>query len=163
MKADIAKEFVGDLLRSQQDEIVRGAFRALLTLDEAATNTVFKEMADTCRARFLRMVDFPADLDLDGFIERMGRAAPPAPQISRDGDTIIWREFRDGNCMCPLVRRGTLDLHPKLCVCSTEWTRGLVETFHGGPVEAELLESVATGSRDCVFRLTLGPVASHAP
>jgi hypothetical protein len=65
--------------------------------------------------------------------------------------------------MCPLVRRGTLNLHPRLCVCSTEWTRGVVETFHGGPVEAELLESVATGSRDCVFRLTLGRVASHAP
>ena len=163
MKADIAKEFVEDLLRSHQDEIVRGAFRALLTLDEAATNAVFKEMAGTCRARFLRMVDFPADLDLDGFIERMGRVAPPAPQISRDGRKITWREFRDGHCMCPLVRRGALDLDTKLCVCSTEWTKGLVETFHGGPVEAELLESVATGSRDCVFRLTLGPVASRAP
>lgn len=162
MRLDTSKEFVEDLLRSHQDEIVRGMMRAFYELPDASSDALISEMAAACRRRFLRMVDFPADTDVDGLIERMQRAGPGRIEITRSGDEIIWREYREGQCMCPLIRRHVAELQPKLCACSREWTRSLVETFHGGPVEAEIVESVATGSSDCVFRLTLGSASSKA-
>jgi hypothetical protein len=162
VRTEISKEFVEDLLRSQQDEIVRSMLDAVLALDEASSQAVLKEMAAGCLARFLRMVDIPVERGLDALLDRMRKAGPERVQISRSGNEIIWRELREGRCMCPLVRRNVVELQPKLCECSKEWTRGLVETFWGAPVEAEIVESVGMGSQDCVFRLTLGTASGKA-
>lgn len=162
MRLDTSKEFVEDLLRSHQDEVVRSLMHGVFELPDASSEALIREMAGACRRRFLRMVDVPADLGLDGLLDRMRRAGPGRVEITRSGNEIIWREYREGECMCPLVRRHVAELQPKLCACSREWTRSLVETFYGGPVEAEILESVATGSSDCVFRLTLGTATSQA-
>ena len=162
MTVDRSQEFMEELLRSHQDEIVRGLYRGLLALDGPAFSAVIKETASACRSRFLHVADFPASLDLDGLIERMGRAGPDRIEISRAGDEILWREHREGRCMCPLVRRGVVELGPKMCACAVEWARGLVERYHGGPVTAELLESVATGSDSCLFRIRLVSGSRHA-
>lgn len=161
MTSNSAQEFMEDLLRSHQDEIVRGLYHGILALDDAAFKAVVREAASACRARFLRVVDLPPDLDLDGMIERISRAGPERIEITRTGDEILWRELREGQCTCPLVRRGVVELAPKMCACAAEWARGLVEMFHGGPVKVEMLESVATGSNSCLFRLKLGPGSRH--
>lgn len=162
MSVDRSQEFVEELLRSHQDEIVRGLFRGLFALDEPSLDALAREMASACRARFLRVSNMPADLDLDGMLEWFRRAGPERIEISRTGDEIIWREQREGQCMCPLVRRDIVDLDAKMCTCSAEWTRGLVEKFHGGPVTIEIVESVATGSSSCAFRLKLGSRSQHS-
>ncbi len=162
MSADRSQEFVEELLRSHQDDIVRGLFRGIFALDESSLNALTGEMASACRARFLRVSNMPTDLDLDGMLEWFRRAGPERIEISRTGDEIMWREEREGQCMCPLVRRKIIDLDAKMCACSAEWTRSLVEQFHGGPVTIEIVESVATGSNSCTFRLTLGPRSQHS-
>lgn len=155
MKVDMSQEFLEELLRSHEDEVVQGLCRGVFALDEPSFNAVVREMASACRARFLRAADIPTSLDLDGMIERVRRAGPDRIDITRDGDEILWRELREGQCMCPMVRRGAVELSPKMCACAAEWARGLVEMFYHGPVTVELLESVAIGSDCCLFRLKL--------
>lgn len=160
MSTDESLQFVEELLRSDEDEIIRGLLRGLFKLDDPCLATIFAEMAEGCRARFLRRAELPADIDLDGFIEWMGPAGPGRLDIQRAGNEIMWSEIAEGQCSCPLVRLGVIQLDPKLCACSVEWLKGLMEKFHDGDVAVELVESVANGSQSCVFRVKLSPPRS---
>lgn len=161
MSDDRSREFVEDLLRSHSEEVVKGLVRGLLTLDGEPFDAVMREAAAACRARFLRVANFPSDLDLDEMIQRMASAGPDRIEITRSGDEILWRELREGRCMCPMVRSGIVDLDARMCTCAAEWARGLVEMCHGGPVDVEIVETIAGGSRSCLFRLKLGAQRSR--
>ena len=163
MREKSSQEFLEELLRSHEDEVVCGLYRGLLTLDQPSFDAVIREAASACRARFMRMANLPTDLDLDEMIERMRRAGPDRIEIEREGDEILWRELREGQCMCPIVRRGIVELEPRMCACAAEWARGLVEMFYRGPVTVEIVETVATGSNSCLFRLKLGSASRRTP
>lgn len=63
--------------------------------------------------------------------------------------------IRDGYCMCPLVESGPPGLSPTYCYCSTGYVKELEERLTGRPVKVDLVESLKTGGRDCVFRITV--------
>jgi hypothetical protein len=76
-------------------------------------------------------------------------------RIERDGNTILWEEQHEGQCVCPLVTREVVPLAPALCGCAKHWLRMLFERRVRGPVHVELLDSAAKGGQNCVFRVTL--------
>jgi hypothetical protein len=113
--------------------------------------------ADTCMQAFVALHDIPADLDLDAFLERMRTTGPSRIMFDRpDADTIVWSELHDGVCVCPHVRQGVVELDPKLCSCGATWVRLLIERHARRHATVSLVESVATGARNCVYRITLG-------
>lgn len=57
--------------------------------------------------------------------------------------------------MCPLVKRDIVHLKPELCRCAVHWLRMLIERHAHRPARVELVESVAGGAQECVFRITL--------
>jgi len=68
----------------------------------------------------------------------------------------VGRSFGDGQyCMCPLVESGPPGLSPTFCLCSTGYVREIFERQLARPVTVELVESLKTGGRDCVFRVTV--------
>ena len=62
--------------------------------------------------------------------------------------------MQDGYCMCPLVESGPPDLSPTYCFCSTGYIKENLERRLGAPLKVELLESLKTGGKDCVFKVT---------
>lgn len=152
----MSEDWLEELFRDYQDAITRGAYQGIYALDGEALDAVMREQASSCVHSFVKLFDIPANLDLDGFLEAMATGGSTKVNITRDGDTIVWEEEHNGECMCPLVKRGVVALKPQLCVCGVHWLRMLVERHAQRPVEVELLESVATGSRNCSMRITLG-------
>ena len=71
-------------------------------------------------------------------------------------DELLWRELHRGECVCPHVRQGVIPLDPKLCICGATWVRLLVERHARRAATVTLVESVATGAENCVYRVTLG-------
>jgi hypothetical protein len=54
------------------------------------------------------------------------------------------------------VRQGAVRLDPKLCICGATWVRLLIERHARREATVALVESVATGAQDCVYRIELG-------
>jgi hypothetical protein len=151
----MSDDWIQELMRDFQDRITCGALRGVFRLDDNSVDIVMQEQASTCVAEFVKLYDLPADMGLDAFLERMTIGGPSKIDIERDGDTILWKERHEGECMCPLVRREVIELNPKLCNCAVHWLRMLVERHTKRPVRVELLDSVAQGNKDCIFRVTL--------
>jgi len=63
--------------------------------------------------------------------------------------------IRDGYCMCPLVESGPSGLSPTFCYCSTGYVAEMFRRMTGTPVEVDLVESLKTGGKDCVFRIRI--------
>lgn len=61
--------------------------------------------------------------------------------------------MRDGFCMCPQVESGPPGLSPSYCYCSTGYVKENFERTVGLPVKVDLLESLKTGGKDCVFKI----------
>lgn len=152
----MSEDWLEELFRDYQDAITRGAYTGIYALDEAALDLVMREQASSCVHSFVRLFDIPAGLDLDGFLEAMATGGSAKVNVKRDGDTILWEEEHNGECLCPLVKRGVVPLKPQLCVCGVHWLRMLVERHTDRRVHVEMLDSVATGSRNCTMRITLG-------
>jgi len=70
--------------------------------------------------------------------------------LEGDGVTGVF-----GECGCPLVRSGLIELHPVQCYCS----QGLMETIFsqaaGRPVEVELKRTIGRGDEVCEFSVKL--------
>ncbi len=64
--------------------------------------------------------------------------------------------------MCPLVKRGVVELDGSLCGCAVHWLRMLLERHTTEAVQVKLLDSVAAGAENCTFRITLGENAPDA-
>lgn len=107
----------------------------------------------------------PSREDLDKYLahlEQNGYA------LTREGDTVSFTfnwgrdhqnpwglTIRDGYCMCPLVESGPPGLSPTFCYCSTGYVREIFERVTGKSVRVDLVESLKTGGKDCVFRITV--------
>lgn len=152
----MAEDWIQELMRDYQDAITRGVHEGICRLGDEARNTVMEEQARACVAAFVKLYDIPEHEDLDAFLARMRTGGPSKIDIRREGETILWEEQHDGECMCPLVRRNVIRLRPTLCICGAHWLRMVVERHARRPARVELLDSVASGSKNCVFRITLG-------
>jgi len=88
--------------------------------------------------------------------------------LTRSGDTVSftfsWGRdhqnpwgliIRDGYCMCPLVESGPPGLSPTFCYCSTGYVAETFRRITGKPVEVDLVETLKTGGKDCVFRIRI--------
>jgi len=152
----MSEDWIEQLLRSFQDEITKGAYEGLYALQDEARDRVMRSQAEACVHAFTELFAIPRELGLDEFLEHMKYGGSSKVDILRTNDTIEWIEQHDGECMCPLVKRGAARLVPELCGCAVHWLRMLVERHTGEPVGVELIESVATGARNCAFRVKLG-------
>jgi len=110
----------------------------------------------------------PARQDLDKYLKLLEESGT---ELTREGDTLSflfsWGRdhqnpwgliIRDGYCMCPLVESGPPGLSATFCYCSTGYVRETFERVTGLPVRVDLIESLKTGGKDCVFRVTIAGV-----
>ena len=156
-------EHVADkLVRDFQDRIISGTYRGVYDLDAEGLERVMECQATACAVAYAELYQLPADLDLDGFLERMRMGGSSRIEIERRGNTIDWRELHGGKCVCPLVTRGVIPLEAGLCRCAIHWVRKLFERHVRGPVHVELVDSAAQGAEDCTFRIVIEDVARPA-
>jgi hypothetical protein len=154
---DPGADWVERLMAEYRDRLTGGLFAGIYQLEGEPLQTVMDAQADTCMQAFIALHDIPADLDLDAFLECMRTTGPSRIVLDRpDADTLLWNEMHEGVCVCPHVRQGVIALDPKLCSCGATWVRLLVERHARRHASVSLVESVATGAQNCVYRITLG-------
>jgi hypothetical protein len=150
---------VEKMIRDFQDSITRGTYDGIYGLPEPALEHVMECQADSCVRAYTDLYQISAELDLDGFLERMELGGSSRIEIRRDGNAIFFEELHSGQCVCPLVTREVIPLKPELCRCAVHWLRKLFERHVRGPVHVELLDSAALGSQNCVFRIEIEDVS----
>ena len=155
----MADDWIEQLARDYQDTITRGAYVGIYQLPEQQLDGFMACQAHACVNEFVKLYDLPEQLDLDTFLTRMATGGPSRINIQRSGDTIFWEEQHEGQCMCPFVRRDVIPLNPALCRCAVHWLRMLIERHARRPVHVELVDSVAKGGKNCLFRVTLSAEA----
>jgi hypothetical protein len=155
-------DWVERLMAQYRDRLTGAVFDGIYKLEGEPLRVVMDTQADTCMQAFVALHDIPPDLDLDAFLERMRTTGPSRIVLDRpDDDTILWSEMHDGVCVCPHVRQGVIALDPKLCMCGATWVRLLIERHARRHADVSLVESVATGAQNCVYRITLGAPLSQ--
>jgi len=141
--------------------VVRGLMKGVFELDEKARNKVLEEMGRACYEGFEEFVGTPPrGVDIETACEWLNDSVPHNRRFQRAGDTIYWEadiEDTYGGCMCILVQLGIIKPRPELCVCSTNYCLRAFEKMTGKPVEGEMVETVSSGSRNCVFRYHFQP------
>jgi hypothetical protein len=60
-----------------------------------------------------------------------------------------------GECGCPLVRSGLIELHPVQCYCSQGMMETIFSRFSKKPVEVKILRSIGRGDEACDFLIKL--------
>ena len=147
---------IEQMLRDFLARILQGTFDGVCALDEESQDCVMERQAESCVRGYVELHQIPDALELDAFLERMELGEPGRIRIQRDGNSILFDESQHGQCACPLVTQNVIPLRPELCRCSTHWVRKLFERHVRGPVRVEVVESVALGSQNCVFRVEIG-------
>ncbi|MEE9401403.1 MAG: hypothetical protein V3V32_05240 [Dehalococcoidia bacterium] len=141
--------------------VVRGIMKGVFELDEEARNKVLEEMGRACYEGFAEFVGTPpTGMDIESACEWLNDSVPHNRRFQRAGDTIYWEaDIKDtyGGCMCILVRLGIIEPRPELCICSTHYCKRAFEEMTGKAVEGELVETLNSGSRNCVFRYHFQP------
>jgi hypothetical protein len=158
---EVLKTFAEVVAPAVLPKVVRGIMKGVFALDEQARNRVLEEMGRGCYEGFKEFVGTPpAGMDIEGACEWLDTSVPHNRRFERAGDTVYWdADIKDtyGGCMCILVRLGIIEPRPELCVCSTNYCRTAFEEMTGKHVEGEMVETVNTGSRNCVFRYHFEP------
>lgn len=149
--------------------MMSGAYKGILKLDEEDKRTVLKAMAEACFYRFLwsfrnweaagiSLAEGSHDIDSAAVLLESGLSVR---EVNRVGDTIFWRGktgSRYERCACCLVLSGITEPVPELCQCATWHQKKMWEYYTGLPMEAQLVETLNTGSDgDCVFRINIKP------
>lgn len=149
-------DWVEQLMRSFRDRLVAGLYEGVYALEGSPLRRVMDAQAEACVLAFVALTEIAPELDLESFLERMKTSGPSRVVIERVGDDeLLWTELHEGECVCPHVRQNVVRLDPKLCLCGETWVRLLIERHARRPAEVELVESVATGARNCVYRVRL--------
>jgi hypothetical protein len=157
VEASSGADWVEQLMRSFRDKLVGGLYEGVYTLEGEPLRRVMDAQAEACMHGFVALADIPADLDFDAFLERMKISGPSKVQLERiSDDEMLWTELHAGECVCPHVRQEVVRLDPKLCICGATWVRLLVERHARRQASVTLVESVATGRQNCVYRINLG-------
>lgn len=150
-------DWVEQLMRSFREKLVGGLYEGIFSLEGESLQRVMGAQAEACVQGFVALTSIPADLDFPAFLERMKTSGPSKVELVRvSDDELLWRELHCGECVCPHVRQGVIRLDPKLCICGATWVRLLVERHARRAATVTLVESVATGSENCVYRVALG-------
>jgi len=144
-------------------KLVRGIMKGVFELDEEARNKVFEEMGKACYEGFKEFVGTPpANMDIESACEWLDSTVPHKRRFEIAGDTLYWdADVKEtyGGCMCILVRLGIIEPRPELCICSTNYNKTALEQTTGRRVEGELVESLNSGARSCVYRYHFQPTA----
>ncbi len=144
-------------------KLVRGIMKGVFELDDEARNKVLEEMGKACYVGFKDFVGIPpTDMDIESACEWLDSTVPHKRRFQRAGDTLYWEadvKGTYGGCMCILVRLGIIEPRPELCICSTNYNKSALEEMTGRRVEGELVESLNSGARNCVYRYHFQPTA----
>ncbi len=144
-------------------KLVRGIMKVVFELDDEARNKVLEEMGKACYEGFKDFVGIPpTDMDIESACEWLDSTVPHRRRFQRAGDTLYWEaDVKDtyGGCMCILVRLGIIEPRPELCICSTNYNKSALEEMTCRRVEGELVESLNSGARNCVYRYHFQPTA----
>jgi hypothetical protein len=150
-------DWVEQLQRAFRDKLVGGLYEGVYALEGEPLQRVMDAQAEACAQAFVSLAEIPADLDFEGFLERMKISGPSKVELERvSDDELLWRELHRGECVCPHVRQHVIPLDAKLCICGATWVRLLVERHARRAATVTLVESVATGAQNCVYRVMLG-------
>ena len=139
---------------------IKGFFKGIGKLDEAAANTVLSETGKLCGGFTLvsmvtRGLEVPTQ-DVDAFLEAHEKAENTASggrsKLTREGDAVTI--VNEGGCICPLVKTLEMEASPNHCLCTTSHLEHLYETALGRPVEVELIETCLRGGDSCTIRIS---------
>lgn len=157
-----AATWVEDLMRDFQDKLTCGLYDAIYQLDTPVVNRLMRAQARTCTAAFIDLSGLRVPMPLDEFLQAIRIAGPSTVEIERVDDLIHWDEQHAGECVCPFVRRGVVRLDRHLCTCGAHWVKHLIETVTGTPVDVDIVNTVATGSRNCSFVIRVRQLGAQA-
>lgn len=150
-------DWVEQLMRSFRDRLTGGLYEGIYALEGEPLERVMDAQADACVTGFIALTQIPPELDLPQFLDRMRISGPSQVVVEHvSDDELLWKELHHGECVCPHVRQEIIRLDPKLCLCGATWVRLLVERHAHRAARVELVESVATGAENCIYRITLG-------
>jgi hypothetical protein len=159
--SDVLKLYVETVGPSVLPNLVRGIMKGVFKLDEESRNKVLEEMGKACYEGFKEFVGTPpTGMDIESACQWLDETVPHNRRFQRAGDTLYWEaDVKDtyGGCMCILVRLGIVEPRPELCICSTNYNKSALEEMTGETVEGELVESVNSGARNCVYRYHFKP------
>jgi len=156
MSTDGGADWVEQLMRNFRDELVGGLYEGIYGLEGEPLRRVMDTQATACVQALVALTDIPPELDLGAFLERMKISGPSRVRVEPAGDDeLLWTELHEGECVCPHVRQQVIRLDPKLCMCGETWVRLLIERHAHRHAEVSLVESVATGAQNCVYRIRL--------
>ena len=164
------KKWQTDGLPQVAKAVMSGAFKGILKLDEQAKRLVLMATGTACFQRHLESYRSweaagipltPGSYDVDSTVTLLEKQMP-FREVKREGDTIFWKgkelRARYGGCTCCLVQSGITEPVPELCQCGTWCQKIQFEYYTGIPMEAELVETLNTGSQnDCEFRIHIRP------
>ena len=94
---------------------------------------------------------YEKSVDNADFCDKFNAAYAPGNVLSRDGDALL---LTYPTCYCSCVKRGDEKLTAAWCACSLGYAEKLFARALGRVVRVELLESVLTGGRQCVMKIT---------
>jgi len=159
--SDVLKLYVETVGPSVLPNLVRGIMKGVFKLDEESRNKVLEEMGKACYEGFKEFVGTPpTGVDIESACKWLDETVPHNRRFQRAGDTLYWEaDVKDtyGGCMCILVRLGIMEPRPELCICSTNYNKSALEEMTGEAVEGELVETVNSGARNCVYRYHFKP------
>jgi hypothetical protein len=161
VEPEVLKLYVETVGPKVLPNLVRGIMKGVFALDEEAQNKVLEEMGKACYEGFKEFVGTPpTGMDIESACEWLDKTVPHNRRFQKAGDTLYWEaDVKDtyGGCMCILVRLGIIEPNPELCACSTNYNRSALKEMTGRDVEGELVESVNSGARNCVYRYHFKP------
>ena len=164
--SEVLKLYVETVAPKVLPNLVRGIMKGVFSLDEESRNKVLEEMGKACYEGFKEFVGTPATgMDIEGACKWLDETVPHKRCFQIAGDTLYWEaDVKDtyGGCMCILVRLGIVEPRPELCVCSTNYNRSALEEMTGREVEGELVETLNSGARKCVYRYHFKPTSYNS-
>ena len=161
VEPEILKLYVETVGPKVLPNLVRGIMKGVFALDEESRNKVLEEMGKACYEGFKEFVGTPpTGMDIKSACKWLDETVPHKRRFQIAGDTLYWEaDVKDtyGGCMCILVRLGIIEPRPELCACSTNYNRSALEEMTGKTVEGELVETLNSGARKCVYRYHFKP------
>ena len=163
VNSEVLKLYTETVAPAMLPKLVRGIMKGVFELDEEARNKVLEEMGKACYEGFSEFVGTPPEnMDIKSACEWLDSTVPHKRRYEIAGDTLYWDadvKKTYGGCMCVLVRLGIIEPRPELCICSTNYNKTALEQMTGRRVEGELVESLNSGARSCVYRYHFQPTA----
>ena len=141
---------------------IAGLHESIDRLDEDLKAAIMKPIGEKCASDLLslcekhlgRKIDTIEDLVRGWNILRNKRNLTGKWEF--EGDTV---RGTFGECGCPLVRAGTIELHPVQCYCSQGMMETIFSKVAGNTIEVDIKRSIGRGDNVCEFRIRFCGVA----